>query len=92
MMRQEGRFGYARGDGHQAVELLYDGGEMSMAILLPDEGRFREFEESLDASVVDGILENLETRRVLLAMPKFEVKASFNLADALGSNGDAERL
>ena len=87
MMRQEGRFGYARGDGHQAVELLYDDGEMSMAILFPDEGRFREFEESLDASVVDRILEDLETRRVLLAMPKFEVKASFSLADALEAMG-----
>ena len=87
MMRQEGRFGYARGDGHQAVELLYDDGEMSMDILFPDEGRFREFEESLDASVVDGILEDLETRRVLLAMPKFEVKASFSLADALEAMG-----
>ena len=52
MMRREGRFGYARGDGHQAVDLLYDGGEMSMTILLPDEGRFREFEGSLDASTV----------------------------------------
>ena len=87
MMRREGRFGYARGDGHQAVELLYDGGEMSMTILLPDAGRFSEFEGLLDASVVEGVLENLETQRVRLTMPKFKVEESFNLADTLKAMG-----
>ena len=87
MMRQEGRFGYVRGNGLQAVELLYDGGEMSMIILLPDEGRFREFEGSLDSSVVDEILMDLETRPVLLTMPKFELEAAFSLADTLKAMG-----
>ena len=87
MMRQEGRLGYARGEGYQAVELPYDGGEMAMAILLPDEGSFSEFEGLLDASMVDGVLEDLETRRVLLTMPKFEVRGSFGLADTLEAMG-----
>ena len=87
MMRQDGRLGYTRGDGYQAVELPYDGGEMAMAILLPDEGSFSEFEGLLDASMVDGVLEDLETRRVLLTMPKFEVRASFGLADTLEAMG-----
>ena len=87
MMRQEGRFGYAQGDGLQAVELLYDGAEMSMTILVPDEGTFRDFEESLAVSAVEGILDDLGTRLVRLTMPKFEVEASFSLADALASMG-----
>ena len=87
MMRQEGRFGYAHGEGYQAVELPYDGGEVAMAILLPDEGSFSEFEGLLDASMVDGVLEDLETRRVLLTMPKFEVRASFGLAGTLEAMG-----
>ena len=87
MMRQEGRFGYARGDGHQAVELLYDGGEMAMTILLPDAGSFSQFEGLLDASMVEGVLENLETQRVRLTMPKFKVEESFNLADTLKAMG-----
>ena len=87
MMRREGRFGYTRGNGHQAVDLLYDGGEMSMTILLPDEGRFRAFEGSLDASTVGAVLEALETQRVRLTMPKFQVKASFGLADVLKGMG-----
>ena len=87
MMRQEGKLAYTGGDGYQAVELPYDGGEVVMAILLPDTGRFREFEDLLDASMVDGIIDNLEFRRVFLAMPKFEVKASFALADTLEAMG-----
>ena len=35
MMRQTESFGYASGTGYQAVELLYDGSEISMLILLP---------------------------------------------------------
>ena len=87
MMRQEGNLGYARGDGYQAVELPYEGGQMAMAILLPDAGSFSEFEGLLNASMVDGVLEDLETRRVLVTMPKFEVRASFGLADTLKAMG-----
>ena len=56
MMRTTARFGYARGEGYQAVDLPYDGNEMSMTILLPDRGRFREFEESLGTALVSRIL------------------------------------
>ena len=35
MMKQTESFGYAEGDGYQAVELPYDGRELSMVILLP---------------------------------------------------------
>ena len=87
MMRQEGSFGYMRGAGYQAVELLYQGGEISMTILLPDDGRFREIEGLLDASLTDAILENLETRPVLLTMPKFGVEATFSLAGTLSEMG-----
>jgi serpin B len=46
MMRQTESFGYAEGEGYQAVELLYDGSELSMVILLPERGYFEEFEAS----------------------------------------------
>ncbi|QTA90140.1 Serpin domain-containing protein [Desulfonema magnum] len=36
MMSQTKPFGYAKGEGYEAVELLYDGDELSMVILLPD--------------------------------------------------------
>ena len=87
MMRQLSGFGYAKGDGYQAVDLLYDGGEMSMTILLPYEGRFGEFEESLDADVVSRILEGVHSERVVLTMPKFEFESQFGLAETLKKMG-----
>ena len=87
MMRQTANFSYAQGDGYQAVELPYKGGDMSMVILLPDEGRFGDIERSLDADRLGAVLEGLETRRVRLTMPKFELEATLGLADTLEGMG-----
>ena len=87
MMRQTELFGYAEGDGYQAVELPYDGGELSMIILLPQTGQFETFEDSLDAQQVDEIIGRLEHRQVTLAMPRFEFESSFGLREALVAMG-----
>ena len=60
MMRNTESFSYARMDGYQVVGLPYVGHEISMTILLPDEGRFREFEDSMDAAFVERALGTLD--------------------------------
>ena len=50
-----------------------------MTILLPDEGRFREFEDSIDADLVERIIDEIENRNGLLTMPKFEFESQFRL-------------
>ena len=87
MMRQTESFGYAEGDGYQVVELPYDGRELSMLVLLPQTGQFELFEESLNAQRVDDIVKNLNTREVVLTMPKFEFESSFSLKKALSAMG-----
>lgn len=87
MMRQEAKLGYARLDGYQAVQLPYEDGRMSMTILLPDSGRFGEFENSLNGDTVEGFLERLETTLVRLTMPKFEIESGFSLPDTLETMG-----
>ena len=87
MMRQQTEFRYSAGDGYQAVELPYRGGEMAMSILLPDSGRFREFEESLSADSVEGMLDDLDYEMVRLTMPRFEMESAFRLADTLSAMG-----
>ena len=87
MMRTSEDFGYAAGDGHQAVDLPYAGDELSMTVLLPDEGRFREFEESLDAALAERIIEGLWFRRVTLDLPRFEFESEFRLGETLKSMG-----
>jgi len=87
MMRQTEGFGYAEDDDYQAVELPYDGRELSMLVLLPQTGQFELFEESLNAQRVDDIVKNLNTREVVLTMPKFEFESSFGLKKTLTAMG-----
>jgi serpin B len=87
MMGQSRRFGYAEGDGYQAVELPYVGNGVSMVILLPRAGAFETFERSLDAERVDAIVGNLESRDARLTMPRFEFDSSFRLVAPLADLG-----
>ena len=87
MMRTTAKFGYARGEGYQAVDLPYDGNELSMTIVLPDRGRFREFEASMDAALVSRILGDVQGKLVALTMPKFEFESKFRLAKILEAMG-----
>ena len=87
MMRRTAEFGLAKGDGYQAVELPYDGGEISMVILLPDTGRFEGIEDSLNADLVLTLTEGLVPTRVALTMPKFEFESKFNLVNTLEAMG-----
>ena len=87
MMRQTTSFGYAEGEGYQAVELPYDGWELSMVVLLPEAGRFEAFEDSLDAGQVDAVLKDLVHREIALTMPRFEIESGFSLVEALAAMG-----
>jgi serpin B len=87
MMRQDQFFGYAEGGGYQAVELPYDGDELSMVILLPASGDFEAFEKGLQAQQVDAIISGLQNTRVTLTMPKFEFDSEFSLKDTLSDMG-----
>lgn len=87
MMSQQEHLGYAEGDGYLAVELPYDGEELSMVILLPDSGQFESFENSLSAEQVAAIIESLDYREVALTMPKFEFDSEFSLLEALSALG-----
>ncbi|MDP2871609.1 MAG: serpin family protein, partial [Bacillota bacterium] len=87
MMALTENYGYAAGDGYQAVELPYDGGELSMVILLPDGGRFDEFEGQLDAALLGEILDQIGWERLSLTMPKWKCESEFSLGDILAGMG-----
>jgi serpin B len=87
MMHQTESFGYTEGDGYQAVELPYDGGELSMVILLPAPGQFETFEEALDFEQANAIINALGRKEVVLTMPKFEFESEFSLGETLAALG-----
>jgi serpin B len=86
-MRQTESFGHAESDDYQAIELPYDGNELSMVILLPGSGEFNTFDSSLNSQKLDEILGELEYKQVDLTMPKFEFETSFALKDTLSEMG-----
>ncbi len=88
-MMSEGLYGipYASGDGYQAIELPYAGGTAAMTILVPDEGRFAEFESTLDAAKLDEILSAMQPTSIQLGLPKFQFESQFSLPDQLSALG-----
>ena len=87
MMSQSHSFGYASGDGYQAVELPYKDSNMSMVILLPDIGNFTSFESKLSASFANQIISDLKSQEVELTMPKFKYEYECSLANTLAAMG-----
>ena len=87
MMGQKESFAYTEGEGYQAVELPYDGQEMSMVILLPQLSQFDTFEGSLSAGQVSRILWDLHREDVRLTMPRFTFDSSFELGQTLSDMG-----
>jgi serpin B len=87
MMQQTESLACVEGEGYQALELPYDGRELSMVILLPAAGQFEAFEDSLDAGLVDAMLRDLAPGQVALSMPRFEFDSSFELAQTLAAMG-----
>ena len=87
MMRQQSHLRYAAGNGYRVVELPYKGRGTAMTILVPDSGRFSEFEESLSGSAVMDIMDRLDYEDVRLTMPRFKTESALRLSDTLRDMG-----
>jgi serpin B len=81
------RTNYTELDGVQAVELRYFGSEASFVILLPEEGEFESFEQSLDGDTIDELIGSFSAHDVDLKMPKFEFESTVGLRELLQSLG-----
>ena len=90
MMRATENFGYMKSGNTLAVELPYDGNELSMVILTNTTGNFSDFENTLTLPTVKAILDYLRYTRVALTMPKFEFESQFGLKETLRSMGMVE--
>jgi serpin B len=77
---------YASGDGWQAVDLPYIG-DASMTLIVPDVGRFQQFDRSFDPTGLARIIGMLEPADVTLAMPKLQLQDQSDLIPALQKLG-----
>ncbi len=85
-MHQSGSFGYARGQGYQALELPYSGGRLAFDVLLPNSGRMRTLLRRLGHRPLD-LLRGLHQSPVDVSLPKLTLRTHFELADALKALG-----
>jgi serpin B len=88
LMHQTDTFGYAEGDGFQALELPYVRNELAMLVLLPKKkDGLAELEKTLTAERVSGVGGRLSRERVQVSLPRFKTTATFELSDVLSGMG-----
>jgi serpin B len=73
--------GYGAGDGYRAAELPYDGGQLSMVVVVPDD--LATFEASLSAERITSIVDSISTHLLDLSLPKFKFDAPLGLKEVL---------
>lgn len=96
-MQQSLRAPYLEGEGFRAAELPYDGGDLAMLLIVPNQGQFAVVEGQLSATRVREIRAGLSQHQVELALPKFSFRSevpskaplqSMGMVEPFGGNAD----
>jgi serpin B len=77
------------GDGFVGAEIPYAGGDYSMLVIVPDEGRFEDVVERLDQDLLDEIDATFTTGPYELLLPKWDDNYRIDLLDWLSELGAA---
>jgi serpin B len=77
--------GYADGPGWKAVSLPYQGNQLEMDVIVPDD--LHAFEATLDAGGLSALLAALEPANVMLSLPKFDSNTESDLVEPLKELG-----
>ncbi len=85
LMHQRECVRYLQAAGYQAVDLVYEGGDLSMLVLLPDrKDGLRNLEKKLSAQMLHDCVAQVRTREVKLFLPRFKVTwGTINMRDQL---------
>jgi serpin B len=90
MHRGQESLAYTDSDQYQAVALPYQGGELSMTLVVPKAvDGLSAVEKSLDAGALRRLQSSMQTNHqpVLVSMPKFKTTSEFRLSDQLRAMG-----
>ena len=72
-------------DTYTATELPYEGGELSMLVIVPEEGSFDEVQARLTGDLVDEIDAAASDSAVELFLPRFESDLDLDLRELIAS-------
>jgi serpin B len=88
MHTSQAHWSAVQGDGATLVELPYAGSELSMVVVLPDEGTtLADFESGLTGARLQELLGTLGPATVDLDMPRWEAATELDLAQSLSALG-----
>jgi serpin B len=73
-------------NGWQAVDLDYAGGDLTMTVLVPDQGRFDDVVSHLSSAALAS-LNGAQPTSVNLALPKFDIQKALTLKQPLAELG-----
>jgi serpin B len=75
------------GDGFVGAEIPYEGGDFSMLVIVPDEGRFEDVRQRLGQDLLDEIDASFTTGPYELIIPKWETTTQLDLVEWLRDMG-----
>jgi serpin B len=89
LMHREGEIRYGQEKGYQAVDLIYQGGDLSMLVLLPDrKDGLADLEAGLSASGLNRCVDGMTRCTVDLFLPRFRITwGTVDLGAALAALG-----
>jgi serpin B len=74
-----------RGPGWSAVRLPYDGEELSMTVIVPED--LSAFEQTLDAARLEQVDDSIKDGGIHLSLPRFTARTHLALAETLAEMG-----
>ena len=87
-MEVTAEFDYAAYDGYQVLRMPYEGGRLSMLVVLPDEqGDLDQLASGLSAATPGEWIAGTERREVRVVLPRFEAKTNYDLEVVLKTMG-----
>ncbi|GBM25493.1 putative serpin-like protein TK1782 [Araneus ventricosus] len=88
MMHIRDIFLYTKKESYKALELPYEGGNISMLILLPNsKDGLSELESSLSSTFIQDLEQSMSETKVEVALPKFKLEYSTSLKEKFQSLG-----
>jgi serpin B len=87
MMHVSDSFPYGRAEECEVAELAYEGGQLSIVVVLPRAGRFAAVRSRASSSWVDGVRAGLKRERLRVALPKLDLVSDVALKRPLEDLG-----
>jgi serpin B len=89
MMSQNATFNYCEGNGYQAVQLPYKGGDLSMYVFLPGPGtNLADFVGAMNAESWQEVIQsNFTAQQGTVSLPRFNLNFQASLVPALKALG-----